>query len=252
VEQRCRGAAGHARSRCLSAALPLTPPTAANRPNHWQPPQFLAFRLAEVKADNAELTGALAATKDARGSAEDSAGALRAQLAALQEAHDRHLMQAEAAARAAAAAAAEEKAAEKAALKDAAERQREEGERRLGEQLATLQRRADELDAENRKLRDAKYGLDSRVSELSHKLGAAEGAARGLEEDLGRLRATHASMASDKHAADICLNEARAKVLALEEKVRGGAAAAAAAAARAAPGRCRCRRRCEHTTGAPC
>ncbi len=38
-----------------------------------------------------------------------------------------------------------------------------------------MQQRGGELDADNRALRQQKYELDTRVSELSHKLGAAEG-----------------------------------------------------------------------------
>lgn len=101
-------------------------------------------------------------------------------------------------------------------------RERSDSEARLQEQLAAAARRGSELDGENRRLRDAKYELDSRVSELSHKLGAAEGTVRSLEEECSRLRAAHKQAAADKHSADIQLNEARAKVIALEEKVWGG------------------------------
>lgn len=60
------------------------------------------------------------------------------------------------------------------------------------------------------------------VSELSHKLGSAEGSNRSLQEENARLKAAHQLASAGKHEADIQLNEARAKVLALEEKVRGG------------------------------
>ena len=57
-------------------------------------------------------------------------------------------------------------------------RERAEAERRAREALEAAQARAAELDSENRALRGHKYDLDARVSELSHKLGAAEGSNR--------------------------------------------------------------------------
>lgn len=59
-------------------------------------------------------------------------------------------------------------------------REREALEARLREQLeaAQAQARAGEAEADARALREQKYALDARVSELSHKLGAAEGSNR--------------------------------------------------------------------------
>lgn len=71
-----------------------------------------------------------------------------------------------------------------------------------------------------RKLRDVKYELDSRVSELSHRLGSVEGANRSLEEETGRLKQSNTALSAEKHAGDIALNEARARLGALEEKAR--------------------------------
>ncbi len=60
------------------------------------------------------------------------------------------------------------------------------------------------------------------VSELSHKLGSAEGAKRSLEEEAARLQAAHKAASQQRHDLDIQLNEAKAKLIALEEKVGGG------------------------------
>ena len=57
-------------------------------------------------------------------------------------------------------------------------RERKALESKLREQLDAAQARAGEVDADARVLREQKYGLDARVSELSHKLGAAEGSNR--------------------------------------------------------------------------
>lgn len=58
------------------------------------------------------------------------------------------------------------------------------------------------------------------VSELSHKLGSSEGSNRSLEEETARLRSLNQQLSSSKHELEIQLNEAKAKVLALDEKVR--------------------------------
>ena len=71
------------------------------------------------------------------------------------------------------------------------------------------------------------YGLGCRrsrpwpvqVSELSHRLGTAEGSNRSLEEENTRLKSLNQSVSQAKHELDIQLNEAKAKVLSLEEKV---------------------------------
>jgi len=57
-------------------------------------------------------------------------------------------------------------------------RERSELDSKYREQLEAVQSRAASLDTEARALREQKYGLDARVSELSHKLGAAEGSNR--------------------------------------------------------------------------
>lgn len=51
-------------------------------------------------------------------------------------------------------------------------------EERQREALEAAALRAADFEAEARALRELKYGLDARVSELSHKLGAAEGSNR--------------------------------------------------------------------------
>ncbi len=57
------------------------------------------------------------------------------------------------------------------------------------------------------------------VSELSHKLGTAEGSNRSMEEEGARLKAANQALSLAKHEVEISLNEARAKLLALDEKV---------------------------------
>ena len=57
-------------------------------------------------------------------------------------------------------------------------RERAELERSLRGQLDAALQRGGELDSESRALREAKLELDARASELSHRLGAAEGSNR--------------------------------------------------------------------------
>lgn len=71
-------------------------------------------------------------------------------------------------------------------------RERATLEARLREQLGSATTRAGEAESDARALREQKYGLDARVSELSHKLGAAEGSNRclwgGAGEGGGRVQ----------------------------------------------------------------
>ncbi len=62
---------------------------------------------------------------------------------------------------------------------------------------------------------------DTQVSELSHRLGSAEGANRSLEDEVSRLRAMCGALSSDKSDREVTINDIRAKLLAAEEKVRG-------------------------------
>ena len=57
------------------------------------------------------------------------------------------------------------------------------------------------------------------MSELSHRLGSAEGSNRSLEEESARLKQQNQKLSSDKHECDILLNEAKAKIIALDDKV---------------------------------
>jgi hypothetical protein len=62
----------------------------------------------------------------------------------------------------------------------------------------------------------------SQVSELSHKLGSAQGAAKSLEAEVEGLRAAAKAAAEQRHDLEMRLGEARAKLAALEEKVGAG------------------------------
>lgn len=57
------------------------------------------------------------------------------------------------------------------------------------------------------------------MSELSHKLGSAQGSAQSLEQEVGQLRAQLKQLGSEKHGLEMQLSDAKAKLLALQEKV---------------------------------
>ena len=98
-------------------------------------------------------------------------------------------------------------------------RERAELERKYRGQLDVVEGRLSEVDAENRCLRELKFQLDSRVSELSHKLGAVEGTCQAAEAEVERLRALMQQLSRDKAERDVELGEALARVHALEDKV---------------------------------
>jgi spindle assembly abnormal protein 6 len=57
------------------------------------------------------------------------------------------------------------------------------------------------------------------VSELSHKLGSAEGSARSLEQEVTQLRSQVKALAGDKHELELQLANTRAQLAAAQEKV---------------------------------
>ena len=59
------------------------------------------------------------------------------------------------------------------------------------------------------------------VSELSHKLGTAEGNCRSMEEELSRLQSQHIQLSKGKSERDVEANELQAKLRSADEKVLG-------------------------------
>lgn len=57
------------------------------------------------------------------------------------------------------------------------------------------------------------------VSELSHKLGIAEGNCKSLEEELTRLQGQNVQLSKSRSERDVDANDSRAKLHAAEEKV---------------------------------
>lgn len=58
------------------------------------------------------------------------------------------------------------------------------------------------------------------MSELSHKLGSAQGSSQSLEQEVGQLRGQLKQLGSEKHSLEMQLSDTKAKLLALQEKVR--------------------------------
>ena len=59
------------------------------------------------------------------------------------------------------------------------------------------------------------------VSELSHKLGSAQGAQQSLEQEVAELREKVKALAADKHNSEVAASETKAKLMAAEDKVGG-------------------------------
>lgn len=182
--------------------------------------QFLAFRLVEVKGNCKDLSEELSQVQADCDRTHMALAETRQQLLQVKEQHDKHVREVDATTKTQQAAAQEERLREKAVLQEQAEREKHELETKYKQQVEALTSRMTELDSENRKLRDTKYELDTKVSELSHKLGAAEGSNRSLETECDQLRAQNKKLSSEKHDLDILLNESKAKLAAAEEKVQ--------------------------------
>jgi spindle assembly abnormal protein 6 len=65
------------------------------------------------------------------------------------------------------------------------------------------------------------------VSELSHKLGSAQGAQQSLEQEVAELRERVKALAADKHSSEVAASETKAKLMAAEDKVGLGPLAGA-------------------------
>lgn len=57
------------------------------------------------------------------------------------------------------------------------------------------------------------------MSELSHKLGAAEGSCKSLESDLAAVRLQHKQVSNERHSLELQLADTRAQLAASQEKV---------------------------------
>ncbi|EFN57105.1 hypothetical protein CHLNCDRAFT_143927 [Chlorella variabilis] len=209
--------------------------------------QWLAFRLGELRGDAGQLSQELERTQASRGSErnslQSSLAEVRRAAAEAREWHDRLSLEWQADGKARETAVLEAKSRELAELREAGQRrapERAELEAKYREALEASQARAIDLEGEARGLREHKYGLDGRVSELSAKLGAAEGSNRrggagggrlSLTEEVERLRASSTALGRAKAERDVELGEAltkartlchaRAAVAALEDKVAG-------------------------------
>ncbi|EIE25806.1 hypothetical protein COCSUDRAFT_1459, partial [Coccomyxa subellipsoidea C-169] len=181
--------------------------------------QYLASRLSEVKLSNDKLSSDL---HKMQGDMEAACTKLRAteeQLVQTREEHQRYVMEREADAMANAAAALHDKTRELAEQKEALDRMRADVEERHRQHVEALQARNSSLEAEAQQLREAKFGLEARGSELGHRLAAVEGTLASLETEAEQLRAAAAAAGSEKGQREAELSELRAKLRAAEEKV---------------------------------
>lgn len=99
------------------------------------------------------------------------------------------------------------------------DRVRADMEERHRQQVEALQARNSSLEAEAQQLREAKFGLEARSSELGHRLAAVEGTLAALETEAERLRAAAAAAGSEKGLWEAELSELRAKLRTAEERV---------------------------------
>ncbi|KAL3138442.1 hypothetical protein ABBQ32_006233 [Trebouxia sp. C0010 RCD-2024] len=182
--------------------------------------QFLAFRLSEVKLNCEHLTADLNMTMGDHDATQLKLEDTLQQLTESREVHERTLLEQQAHSKTKDAIALEEKTKELSQLKATLDQDRERLEAKYREQLDALTNRAGDLDTENRQLRSLKYELDSKVSELSHKLGTAEGNCKSMEEELARLQNQNTQLSRSKSERDVEANDLQAKLRSADEKVQ--------------------------------
>jgi len=181
---------------------------------------YLACRLWDVKANRATLAESLQQT---RARLEEAEAAGQRQAAELAEHRERS-----------AASAGEmrnEQAAKLNSAKQQALQELEEAARRFEsekaalegrrvEQVSALEARNAELDAQVRTLMEQKYGLDSKVSELSAKHGSASGELSVAREELDKLRAQNKELDAQAHASEKTMHHDAVKITALEQQAK--------------------------------
>lgn len=64
-----------------------------------------------------------------------------------------------------------------------------------------------------------RVAVSGQVSELSHKLGSAQGSSQSMEQEVAQLRTQLKQLAGEKHSLEMQLSDTKAKLLALQEKV---------------------------------
>lgn len=92
-------------------------------------------------------------------------------------------------------------------------------EHKYRSQVDALHSRTAELESEARQLREAKFGLEARVAELTRRLAAAEGSTASLEAEAERLRQDTMASGREKVQRETDISELRAKLSAAEGKV---------------------------------
>lgn len=108
---------------------------------------------------------------------------------------------------------------EKESLKSLFHKEKKELEEKLKAQIESLMQRNEELENENRNLKDDKYTLDKKCSELCHRLANAEGQASCLEKDCEDFRESNKRLTADKQKLQLDLSHSQAEVKTLTEKV---------------------------------
>ncbi|KAK3238212.1 hypothetical protein CYMTET_27296 [Cymbomonas tetramitiformis] len=181
--------------------------------------QYLAARLFEVKAERESLRTNLGSTKEELAVTKLNEEQLSEALADQREANSRVVGDMRNS-QAALLNDAKKKALEE--LEETSQRYESErlaSENRHKDHATALEQRNAELDLQVRTLMDQKYTLDSKVSELSAKLGTANGELSAAKEELERLRKDNLRMDSDVHERDKGLTQHQIELSGLKQQV---------------------------------
>ncbi|CAG9461831.1 unnamed protein product [Pedinophyceae sp. YPF-701] len=181
---------------------------------------YLATRLAETKEERSGLSARLRSTQQALDVSQKEAAEVSEELQRERDEHARRQTYWEVDTQTKLTEAREQHMREVEEQRQALDTAREASEAKLKVELQQAQDKATQLDSQVRELLDQKYALDTKVSELSSRLGSAEGELRALRDEAARLKSDNARMASEGHGKDKAVSGHLVEISGLKQEVK--------------------------------
>eukprot|EP00951_Prasinocladus_malaysianus_P012056 scaffold89604_cov37-Prasinocladus_malaysianus.AAC.1 len=182
--------------------------------------QYLSSRLQEVISDASQLEKARISLTDQVAQLEKKIQELNEFQAHGKQAHERSVNEISAAYEKQLIDERNRRVQDLSAANERANKELSEAAQKHNAEKEALQHRLAELDTENHALRDQKYNLDSRVSQLSAQHGSVSGELMALREECSRLKDVNLKIDQEKHELERRVNEANIELAALKSQVR--------------------------------